>query len=113
MSQLEDTLNQVLSDPQMMQKLLSTAQSLGLSQEGQKEAVPKPAAPPAFSLPEGLDLGMLQKLSGFAGQAGVDANQKSLLQALGPYISRNRLQKLERAMRAAKMASLATSLIGR
>ena len=106
MSEMEDKLNSVLNNPQMMQQIMSMAQSLG-NQPQQKEDAPSKKD----TLPE-IDLGMLQKLSGLAGQSGIDKNQQTLLKALGPYLSRERIAKLEKAMRAAKVARLATSLIG-
>lgn len=107
MSQLEEQLNQVLSNPQMMQQIMTLAQSLGAAAPEAKPE-PKPEPPPAAPP---IDPGMLQKMAGMASSAGVDANQRSLLRALGPYISRERVNKLERAMRAAKMAVLASSLL--
>jgi hypothetical protein len=55
---------------------------------------------------------MIQKLSGLAGQSSIDKDQKTLLKALTPYLNRERILKLEKAMRAAKMARLASGLIG-
>ena len=55
---------------------------------------------------------MIQAISGLAGQSGIDKEQKDLLKALGPYLSDGRVGKLEKAMRAAKMARLATAFIG-
>jgi hypothetical protein len=46
------------------------------------------------------------------GKAGVDRDQKALLSALSPYISGNRIHKLEKAMRAAKLAGVATTFLG-
>ena len=59
-----------------------------------------------------MDISMLQKLSGFARQSGIDKNQQALLHALCPYISQNKVTKLEKAMRAAKMARLASGFLG-
>lgn len=109
MGELEDKLASVMNDPAMMQKIMSLAQSLGSSQPQQEPVQQKQEAPP---LPD-IDLSMLQKLSGFARQSGIDKNQQTLLHALTPYISRQRVARLERAMRAAKMAGLATNLLGR
>ena len=103
MSELEDKLNQVLSDPGMMQQIMALANSLG-SQSNQESPPPQQEASPL----SGIDLG-LQLASG----TGVDANQQALLKALSPYISRDRTVKLERAMRAAKLATLASGLLGR
>ncbi len=109
MGELEEKLASVMNDPAMMQKIMSLAQSLGSSQPQQEPVQQKQEAPP---LPD-IDLSMLQKLSGFARQSGIDKNQQTLLHALTPYISRQRVARLERAMRAAKMAGLATNLLGR
>ena len=105
MSEMEDRLNSVLHNPQMMQQILSMAQSMG--GQNQKEDSPTKID----SMPE-IDLGMLQKISGLAGQSGIDKDQRSLLHALSPYLSQERINKLEKAMRAAKMAQMATTLIG-
>ena len=45
------------------------------------------------------------------GQTGIDSNQKSLLHALSPYLSTNRVQKLERAMQAARLAGAASAFL--
>lgn len=112
MAGLEEQLNAVLSNPQMMQQIMSMAQNFAPPAESpppQPSAPPPP--PPAANFPA-MDPGMLQKLSGLMGQGGTDKNQQLLLRALGPYISKNRVAKLEKAMQAAKMAKLATSLFG-
>lgn len=110
MGELEEKLASVMNDPAMMQKIMTLAQSLGGSQP-QKEPEP-PQKQESAPFPD-IDISMLQKLSGFARQSGIDKNQQNLLRALTPYISRQRVAKLERAMRAAKMAGLATNLLGR
>lgn len=101
MSEMEDKLNSVLNNPQMMQQIFSMAQAMGASQPSS----PPPAAPEP-------DLAMIQKLSSVASQANTDRDQQALLKALGPYLSRDRIGRLEKAMRAAKMAKLAGSLLG-
>lgn len=103
MSELEEKLSQVLADPQMMQQIMSLAQSLGNTQT--EEPPPPPSPAPA------IDPGMLRKLAGLAGSTGADPRQTALLRALGPYVSRERAYKLEKAMRAARMASLASSFL--
>lgn len=109
MSELEEKLGTILSNPQLLQQIMSMAQTLGNSQNPPKESLQREESPP--SLPE-FDPSMLQKLSGLAGQTGIDREQQALLSALGPYISRDRVSRLERAMRAAKMARAATALFG-
>lgn len=101
---LEEKLGAILSDPDMMQKLQAMAQSLSQSPPPQ-QCQPEQTAPQ-------IDLSMLQKLSGLAGQTGIDKNQQTLLAALTPYLPQNRVSRLEKAMRAAKMAKLASGFLG-
>lgn len=103
MSELEEKLGQVLANPQMMQQIMSLAQSLGANSQ-EKPPEPEKQMP---------DVSMIQNLAGLAGSTGVDPNQKALLRALTPYVSRDRVHKLERAMEAARMAQLASGLLGR
>lgn len=106
MDNMEDKIASVLNNPEMMEKIMAMAQSLG----GSAADSPKESERPG-QFPE-IDLGMLQKLSGLASQGNIDAQQKNLLQALNPYLSRQRIQKLENAMRAAKMARFAATALG-
>ena len=110
MGDMEDKLNTILSNPAMMQQIMALAQSMGGS--GSQEACAPQPQSPAPLLPD-IDLSMVQKLSGFAKKSGIDQNQKALLQALRPYLSNHRINRLEKAMQAAKMAGFATSLLGR
>ncbi|MBO7252940.1 MAG: hypothetical protein J6V25_09995 [Oscillospiraceae bacterium] len=107
MSELEEKLGNLLSDPNMMQQIMGMAKMLSSSsppQEPLQEAAAS-AAPPQ------LDPNMLQALSGLARQGGIDPHQNTLLQALQPYLSQNRISKLQRAMGAARMASAASAFI--
>lgn len=103
---MQAQMGAILNNPEMMQKIMAMAQSL---QGGSQEAQPqKDAQSPVMP---NIDIGMLQKLSGIAGQSGIDSNQKNLLQALAPYLSSDRVNRLEKAMRAAKMARLASGFL--
>jgi hypothetical protein len=109
MAEMEDKINSILSDPKMMERIMSMAQALGANQpesEGPKEA--KNALPP---FPD-IDMATMQRISGLARQSGIDKREQSLLRALGGYLSKDRINRLERAMRAAKMAKIATSALG-
>lgn len=109
MEDMQAQMGAILNNPEMMQKIMAMAQSLGGSTPQEEPREPPPAKGP--ELPN-IDLGMLQRLSGLAGQSNIDKDQKTLLHALGPYLKHDRIQKLEKAMRAAKMARLASSIIG-
>ena len=104
MDQMEDKIGAVLNNPQLMGQIMSMAQSLNqnTSANGPKQEAPLPEFDPA----------MLQKLSGLASQGSVDSNQKALLTALNPYLSRRKVEKLEKAMRAAKVARMASGFLG-
>lgn len=120
MDNMEEKLNSILGNPQMMSQIMSMAQTLGQSQ-GQ----PHPLDPPsqAQQIPDlphqgnssstpGIDTEMLRKIFTATQQTGIDKNQQGLLKALGPYLSRGRIMKLEKAMRAAKIAGFAASALG-
>ena len=98
MSELEEKLNSVVNDPQMMQQIMNMAQAMG----SDSNANPFPD----------MDIGMLQKLSGFAKQGNIDKDQRALLKALTPYLTRERIGKLEKAMRAAQLARAASGMLG-
>lgn len=100
MSELEEKLSTILSNPQMMQQIASLAQAMGVSQP----EPPKPQ-PPAPSLPNPE---LLQGIAGALQQGSINQEQQELLHALTPFLSQGRIGKLERAMRAARMASVAS-----
>ena len=100
MSELEEKLNSVLNNPQLMQQIMSMAQNINSSGPSETSAKHEP-------IPD-LDINMIRQLSGMAQKGTIDSNQQSLLKALGPYLSPVRIGKLEKAMRAAKMAQFAT-----
>ena len=108
MEELDKKLGAILQNPQMMETIMKLAQSME-KPASQNDPPPKQEGP---SMPP-IDLGMVQKLSGLAGQSSIDQNQRTLLSALRPYLSQSRISKLERAMRAAKMAGMAGILTGK
>lgn len=109
MSELDDKLGAILNNPQMMQKISEMAQAMNAS-------APPPQNPPVqeTSAPEMpmLDPKLLGSLAGMMKSSGMNDNERTLLRALGPYLSQRRIRKLEQAMRAAKMAGLASSFLG-
>ena len=107
---LEEKLSQVLNDPNSMAQLMSFAQSLGMRPP---DAPPPPGPPPGPSPgpspgpPPGDDAfvrGILQ-LVRQANQK--DGPQEALLAALKPYLRPDRREKLDRAMRIARISQIA------
>ncbi len=127
MDDMEQKLGQILSNPQMMGQIMAMAQNLsqaapqpqrGGSQnpaqnpvQNQHQNPPQQAGPAPVSLPEGLNLAAIQNIAGIVGKTGVDSNQRALLRALNPYLGQERIAKLEKAMRAAKIAGFASSIL--
>ena len=106
MDELESRLGAILGNPEMMSKIMTLAQNLNTQESQKAPDPPKNDSPPEF------DMNMQKKLSALAGKSGADQNQQLLLKALRPYLSGTRLSKLERAMRAAKMAGMAGIFFG-
>lgn len=106
MSELEEKLGTILSNPQIMQQISAMAQALG-------KTAPEPPPPqitnqPPQSLP---DPAMLQGVAGMLQKSHVSQEQQELLHALSPFLSQVRINKLERAMQAARMAGIASVLL--
>ncbi len=111
LDQMEDKLGAILGNPQLMQQIMNMAQSLGQSAPSAPappKPEPVPQAPP--TMPD-IDPAMIGKLMSIAGKSSIDRNQKALLQALQPYLSKERLQKLEKAMRAARLAGAVSTIL--
>ena len=105
MDGMEDKLGAILGNPELMQKIMTMAQSLNPEPApGPQQAPPQNSEIP--SMPN-LDLSMIQSLSGLMGKTNIDRQQQALLTALRPYLNSGRIRKLENAMRAAKMAGFA------
>ena len=101
MSDFEEQLNSILNDPAQMNRIAAMAQSLmgGANEE------PTPPKESDFSRPV---LGRL-----WAGLGGGKSDDKrALLEAMKPYLSPHRREKLDRAMKLAKMIGMAETAIG-
>lgn len=72
MSEMEEKLGAILSNPQMMQQIMSMAQAMSPPPEpqGKPEQPPEPAPP---ALP---DLAVMQKLAGVTRQSGIDKTSR-------------------------------------
>ena len=117
MDNLEEKLNSVLTNPQMMSQIMAMAQSLGQSnQTAEQQPNPESSIPDKQHQTLGasmlnLDSDMLQKVFSATQQTSIDKNQQGLLRALSPYLCQNRIIKLEKAMRAAKIAGFAAAAL--
>ena len=100
----EDKLNQILSDPDSMAKIMSLAQSLGREQS----APSPPPAPPRPQPPPPPDDAFVMGILRLMQQAQhTDKRQEALLCALKPYLAPERQAKIDEALRIAKLSQLA------
>jgi len=105
MDEMEEKISEILGNPKMMQQIMAMAQSLGSNQETRtthqdtsESSTPVSSIDPAF----------IAKLSGLAGSTSIDQDQRALLIALKPYLSQERVVRLEKAMQAARIARIAS-----
>ena len=96
MSEFEDKLNHILSDPQEMEKISRLAAQLmgGGADEGHGDAPSSPG-------------GGFPDLKGMLGSLGQRSDKTALLSALSPYLRPDRRKKLQKALRLAQAARIA------
>ena len=108
MGEIEEKIGAVLNNPQLMQQIMAMAQAMGSTASATNADPPEPQPRQTQRpLPDGIDLGSIQRIAGLAQRSQIDNNQRTLLRALRPYLSSDRISKLEKAMRAAKIAAVA------
>ena len=113
MSELDEKLNTLLSNPESMAQIMQLAQSLsGKSPEPASTPVPPPAPPPPSaptaplsSLPGSLDPKLLARMLPIIQELGQEPNQQArqLLYALRPYLKSERQERIERALQLARL----------
>ena len=106
MDEMEEKLGTILNNPQMMQQIMSMAQSMGMQNSGKHDSPARQES----AFPD-IDIATIQKISGLAQKSSIDKREQALLRALGAYLSKDRIGKLEKAMRAAKIAKIASSAL--
>ena len=116
MGQWEDKLGAILNNPQAMSQIMSLAQSLGGQDDagpgadGPAEAAPQPAQEaqaPQDSPAPGLDLDprlMEAWMRALSVWKDPDDPRAALLRALGPFMKDDRRNKLDRAIRIARLS---------
>ena len=95
MSEFEDKLHAILSDPAEMERISRLASEL--------MGGGTPAPPPGNAYPDGK---LLQRLGALLGGAGA-SDKTALLNALSPYLKPERRARLQKALRLAGVLRLA------
>ena len=126
MSEFEDRINSVLNDPEQMDKIANLAKSLmgGEAQKadpgdggmmGKLGELAKGLTGGGSSGRDGpaIDPAMLGKIGRLmkAGNAQ-NSNERALLEAMKPYLTEKRRQKMDRALQLAKLARIARIAMG-
>ena len=120
MSELEEKLNALLSDPNSMAQVMQMAQQLSGAMGEQKAATPPPPPPPPVQPPipdlgaalGGLDPKLLGKLLPLAGELGTENSAAmQLLNALRPFLKEEKQGKIERAARLARLIHVGKKLL--
>lgn len=105
MSELQDTLNQIMSNPEAMRQVQSLGEQLGLSGN---TAQPQASPPPSPSQNNEM-MSALTKLAPLMSTAAVNDETTALLNALRPFLSdekRERLHQAQRLLQVIKMIPL-------
>lgn len=131
MSDFEEKLNAILSNPESMGQIMNLAQSLNLGGGGEPSgeggpAAPQPEAPPEHAssgIPDGLSglgsllgqidpklIGRLLPLAGELAGGGNDERMQ-LLYALRPFLKPERRDKVERAAKTARLIHVGKKLL--
>ena len=106
MSEFEERINSVLSDPEQMERIMGMAKSLmGGSDEKQ------PQSENLFG-DLGIDPAAIGRISRLMGSGAQGSEKQALLEAMKPYLSEKRRAKMDRAMKLARLASLARFAMG-
>lgn len=123
MAELENTLNSLLSNPEVMGQIMSFAKTL--SGDAQQSDTPPPQSenneseakldfPDLSKLISGLSGGidpdmftMLGKVMQETGKSGQDDKNMALLAALRPFLKEKRQAKIDQAIQIAKLSRLA------
>ncbi len=101
MDEIGEKLDALLNDPKQFGKIAQLASSI-LGDGGDK------LAPPSAPEPDlDLDMGQLRRMMSALRGGGHDSANRHLLEAMKPYLAEKRRRKIDRAMKLARLASLA------
>ena len=101
MDEIGEKLDALLNDPKQFGKIAQLASSI-LGDGGGKQA------PPSAPEPElDVDMGQLRRMMSALRGGGHDSANRHLLEAMKPYLAEKRRRKIDRAMKLARLASLA------
>ncbi|MCM1149568.1 MAG: hypothetical protein NC319_05720 [Butyricicoccus sp.] len=122
MSEFEDRINSILGDPEEMEKIINLASQFmggadkkeepGTERSGQNNNASGQSSDAGAGLGAlgslgGFDMEMFSKMSRLMSQVKGGSEKTELLRAMGPYLKQERREKLEKAVRFARIAKVA------
>ena len=109
MTNFDEKLNSLLSDPEAMGQIMQLARSLGGSFDGSQSTLfppepPQQPSPPVNNLFSGIDPSAVIRLLPLVQELGEqNKNARALLLALRPYLKPERQDKVEQALQLARL----------
>lgn len=108
MEELESKINSLLSSPDSMEKIMQLARSFTGGGDTSSQETPQPAH---GTLDGGLDPKLMQVLASAMKEYAAPSETEALLGAIKPYLGRERISRLDKAMGIAKLARIAKKII--
>lgn len=110
MDDLQSKISAIFSSPESMEQIRNLAQSLALGGEEPQNTAPVSQEQQAESqLP--MDPRIMQVMTRAMSEFSKPSEASALLGALRPYLSQERISKVDRAMNIAKLAKIARTII--
>jgi len=110
-SELDDKINSILNNPEEMGKIVQMAASImnGMNGGDEKNTANSDNPDPGSALASlgGIDPAMLSSISRLISRAQNSFNKHELLEAMKPYLSEKRREKIDKAIQVARMAKVA------
>ncbi len=108
MDDLQSKISAIFSSPESMEQIRTLAQSLA----GNSEALSSSPVPQQQSEPQlPIDPRIMQVMTRAMSEFSKPSEASALLGALRPYLSPERISKVDRAMNIAKIAKIARTII--
>ena len=107
MADLSNKLNEILSDPEMMEQIKGLSSMLGMSGESTKDEEvparePEPVASPQMAINDDT-MKMIMKFMPLINSVNKDDENTNLLRALRPMLGKERQKKVDEAIKILQM----------
>lgn len=108
MSELQDTINRIMSDPEAVRQMQSLGAQLGLTgQQSAQGLAVEPKPEPVKPAPQSADiLGSVASLAPLMQSFSADDEVTNLLNALKPFLGEEKLKRLNQAQRIMRLVRM-------